>query len=169
MQNRDLLQELPNSMNREKRPLDTDVLVEFEKKPFEVQDFRKFTNRFVESTEEWYLELIKKDRTITTCNQLDLETLGFWLIMPKNLYGDWTWQAYINLSNWSFHSYSITPLSTHELCSKTRVMDLHRKLETRSHVGVIWCNFHAFQLLLTRFTQGNLCCISLGGAPFIKT
>ena len=52
MQNRDLLQELPNSMNREKRPLDTDVLVEFEKKPFEVQDFRKFTNRFVESTEE---------------------------------------------------------------------------------------------------------------------
>ena len=34
-----------------------------------------------------YLKLIKKNQKITTCNQLDLETLGSWPIMPKNLFG----------------------------------------------------------------------------------
>ena len=31
------------------------------------------------------LQLIKKNRKITTCNPLDLETVGSWPIMPKNL------------------------------------------------------------------------------------
>ena len=32
-----------------------------------------------------YFELIKKNRKITTCNRLDLETLGSGHIVPKNL------------------------------------------------------------------------------------
>ena len=34
-----------------------------------------------------YLDIIKKDWKIATCNWLDLETIGSWLIMPKNLPG----------------------------------------------------------------------------------
>ena len=34
-----------------------------------------------------YLKLMKKNQNITTCNQPDLKTLGFWLIMPINLLG----------------------------------------------------------------------------------
>ena len=36
-----------------------------------------------------YLKLIKEIQTITTCNHLDLETLGWWLLVPKNLPGHW--------------------------------------------------------------------------------
>ena len=36
------------------------------------------------------LKSVKKNRKITTCNRLDLETLGFWLIMPKILPGHWS-------------------------------------------------------------------------------
>ena len=36
---------------------------------------------------EIYLKLVKKYQTITTCNQLDLETLGFWPMMAKHLPG----------------------------------------------------------------------------------
>ena len=48
---------------------------------------------------EIHLKLIKRNRKITACNQLDLETLRIWLIMPKNLRrhcygyidGNWQW------------------------------------------------------------------------------
>jgi hypothetical protein len=36
-----------------------------------------------------YLESIKKNRKTTTCDRLDLETLGSRLIMPKNLLEHW--------------------------------------------------------------------------------
>ena len=34
-----------------------------------------------------YLKLVKKNQKILICNLLDLGTLGFSLIMSKNLYG----------------------------------------------------------------------------------
>ena len=50
----------------------TDELVEFEKQLVEVQDFRKSIDKFREFY-GIYLKLVN----ITTCTQLDLETLGF--------------------------------------------------------------------------------------------
>jgi hypothetical protein len=38
-----------------------------------------------------HLKLSKKNRKITTCDRLDLETLGFWLIMPKDFPGHWSY------------------------------------------------------------------------------
>jgi len=49
-----------------------------------VQYFRKITNHF-RGICRIYLKLIKKSRKITTCNQLNLERLGFWPIMLKIL------------------------------------------------------------------------------------
>ena len=60
----------------------TDELVEFEKQLVEVQDFRKITHHFREIY-GIYSKLIKKNRKITTSNQLDLETLGFAQLCPK--------------------------------------------------------------------------------------
>ena len=59
---------------------------EFEKYLVEVQDFRKITDHFNGS---WriHLELIKKNRKMSTCNRLDFEALGSRPIMPKNLPG----------------------------------------------------------------------------------
>ena len=52
-----------------------DELVEFEKQPIEVQYFRELTDRF-SGIYGMYLKLIKENQKITTCNLLDLETLG---------------------------------------------------------------------------------------------
>jgi hypothetical protein len=47
-----------------------------------------------------YLELTKKNEWITTYNQLDLETLGFWAIMPKILPGHMTPALEIEIRDW---------------------------------------------------------------------
>ena len=61
-------------MNRENWPLVID-------EPIEVKDFKKITDHFYEI----YLISMKKNWKITTCDWLNLETLGFWPIMPKKL------------------------------------------------------------------------------------
>ena len=68
----------------ENRQLVTDELVELEKQPVEVQDCRKITDRF-RGIYRIYPNLIKENQRMLTCNQLDLQTLGSQLIMPKNL------------------------------------------------------------------------------------
>ena len=70
------------SMHGENWPLVTNELVEFEKSPVEVQDFRKITNhsRGIYWT---YLWLMKENQKMSTCKWSDMETLGSWLIMFK--------------------------------------------------------------------------------------
>ena len=75
-------------MNGEDRLLVTDELVQLKKWPVEVQDIRKITNHFWGIC-EIYIRLVMKIRKISTSNQLNLETLEFWPIMPKNLPGYW--------------------------------------------------------------------------------
>ena len=58
--------------------------VEFEKWPIEVQDFMKMIDHY-RGMNKIYLDLIKENRRMSTCNQLDLQTLGSQPIMPKNL------------------------------------------------------------------------------------
>ena len=73
----------------ENRQLDTDEPVEFEKKPVEVhQDCRKITDHF-RGIYRIYPNLIKENRRMSTCNRLDLQTLGSQLVMPKNLPDHW--------------------------------------------------------------------------------
>ena len=62
----------------------TDELIEFEKLTVEVQDCKKITNHF-RRNDRIYPNLIKKNRRMSTCNRLDLQTLGSQPIMPKNL------------------------------------------------------------------------------------
>jgi hypothetical protein len=52
--------------------------------PVEVQDCTKFTSCF-RGIHRIYPNSIKKNRKMSTCKQLDLQTLGSQLIMPKNL------------------------------------------------------------------------------------
>ena len=56
--------------------------------PVEVQDSRKTTDHF-RGIYEIYLKFFKKIQKITTYNRLDLNTLGFWPIIPNNLPGHW--------------------------------------------------------------------------------
>ena len=63
-------------MNWEHRPLVTDDPVEFEINLVKVEDFRKITHHFV-GIYRIYLKLMKRNRKITTCTWLDLETLAF--------------------------------------------------------------------------------------------
>ena len=62
-------------LNEENQSLVTDELVEFEKKPVEVQDFRRITHCFRE-TYKIYPKIIKRNQKIATYNRLDLETHG---------------------------------------------------------------------------------------------
>ena len=57
------------------RPLATDETVDFDKQPVEVQDLRNFTNHF-RGIYRIHLELMKKNRKMSTCNMLKLGTLG---------------------------------------------------------------------------------------------
>ena len=59
------------------------------------QDFKgKKLAIVIRGVERIYLKLVKKERkkaqTMSTCNQLDLETLGSRPIMLKNLLGHWS-------------------------------------------------------------------------------
>jgi hypothetical protein len=68
----------------ENQQLVTDEPVEFGKEPVKVQDCRKITDRF-RGNYEIYHNFIKENRRMSTCNQLDLQTLESRLIMPENL------------------------------------------------------------------------------------
>ena len=63
-------------MNEENRLLLINEQVEFEKQAVEVQDYRKITDPF-RGIFRIYHKLIQKNRKTTTCNRLDMETLGF--------------------------------------------------------------------------------------------
>ena len=52
--------------------------------PVEVENCRKITDRF-RIIYRIYPNLIKENRRMSTCNRLDLQTLGSQPIMPKNL------------------------------------------------------------------------------------
>ena len=49
-----------------------------------IQDCRKITDQF-RGICRIYPNLIKGNRRLSTCNRLDLQTLGFQSAMPKNL------------------------------------------------------------------------------------
>ena len=69
----------------ENRQLVTDEPDEFEKQPVEVQDYcRKITDHY-RGISRIYPNLMKENRRMSTCNQLDLQTLGSQPVMPKNL------------------------------------------------------------------------------------
>ena len=74
------------SMNRENRPPVTYGLVEFEKWLVKIEDFKKITNRF-RGINGIYFNSIKEIRKTTTCNRLDLETLGCNRLCPKIFLG----------------------------------------------------------------------------------
>ena len=68
----------------------TNEPVEFEKQPVEVQDCRNITHLFRGFYRRIYPNLIKENRRMSTCNRLDLQTLGSQpIIMPKNLPDHW--------------------------------------------------------------------------------
>ena len=71
-------------MIRENRRLVTNEPVEFEKQPVKVQDYRKITNH-LRGIYGIYPNLVKENRRMSTCNQLDSQTLGSQPVMPKNL------------------------------------------------------------------------------------
>ena len=62
----------------------TDEPVEFEEWLVEVQDFRKSTDHF-RGIYRIYLKLVKKNWTMSTCNQLNLKTLGSQPVVLKIL------------------------------------------------------------------------------------
>jgi hypothetical protein len=71
-------------MNMEIQLLVTYDPVDIEEWPIQVQDFRRIFDQF-RGIHELYLKLMKNNWKMSTCNWLDLETLGFWLIMSENL------------------------------------------------------------------------------------
>ena len=68
----------------ENRQLVTIKPVEFEKEHVEVEDCQKITDHFREIY-RMYPKLMKENRMMSTCDWLDLQTLGSQLVMPKNL------------------------------------------------------------------------------------
>lgn len=71
-----------------------------------LRDFRKIIHHF-RGIYGIYLKLMKKTRTMdTTCNQLNLETLGFWPLMsrksPQTLISNSRWDM------WYFHIVSVS-------------------------------------------------------------
>ena len=69
----------------ENRQLVTKEPVGLEKEPVKVhQDCRKFTNH-LRGVYTIYPNVMKENRRMSTCNRLDLQTLGPQPVMPKNL------------------------------------------------------------------------------------
>ena len=74
----------------ENRQLVTDEPIEFEGKPVDVQDCGKITDHFRGIYRIYYPNLTKGNRRLSTCNRLDLQTLGSQpVMMPKNLPDHW--------------------------------------------------------------------------------
>ena len=69
-------------------PLVTNELVELEKWPVEVQDRRNITDHF-RGIYRIYPYLIKERQRMSTCNRVDLQTLGSLPVMPKNVPDHW--------------------------------------------------------------------------------
>ena len=67
----------------ENRHLVTNKPVEFKKELVEVEDWRKITDHF-RGIYRMYPNLMKENRRISTCNILDLQTLGSQLVKSKN-------------------------------------------------------------------------------------
>ena len=67
----------------ENRHLVTNKPVEFKKELVEVEDWMKITDHF-RGIYRMYPNLMKENRRISTCNQLDLQTLGSQLVKSKN-------------------------------------------------------------------------------------
>ena len=63
------------TMIKENWMLVTSEMVEFEKEPVETQDYMKITDHF-RGINKIYPNLIKENRKMSTCNRLDLQTLG---------------------------------------------------------------------------------------------
>ena len=66
----------------------TDVPVEFKKWPVEVWDFRRITDQF-RGIYRIYLKWIKQNWKISTCNRLDLDSLGSWTDHVQKLPRHW--------------------------------------------------------------------------------
>jgi hypothetical protein len=84
--------------------------------PVEVQECRRITDHF-RGSYRIYPKLIKENRRMSTCNRLDLETLGSQPIGSKNLpnhcfkfggvFGDGLWTLSFNLRS---HNFTVTAL-----------------------------------------------------------
>ena len=68
----------------ENRQLVTDEPVEFDEKPVEVQDGKKIAGHY-RGICRICPNLMKENRRMSTCNRLDLQTLGSQPVVPKNL------------------------------------------------------------------------------------
>ena len=77
-----------SSVIGENRQLVTDEPAEFAKSPVEVQDCRKITDKF-RGVYGIYPNLLKENRRMSTCNRLDLQTLGSQPVIPKKLPDHW--------------------------------------------------------------------------------
>ena len=71
-------------MNGENQPLIIDELVEIEKKAVQIQEFEE---NYHSIQRKWpnIPQFNEKEGEMSTCHQLVVETLGPWLIMPRNL------------------------------------------------------------------------------------
>ena len=76
------------AMIGENRQRVTDEPVEFEENPVEVQDCRKRTDHF-QGIYRIYPNLTNENWRMSTCNRLDLQTLGSRPLMLKNLPDHW--------------------------------------------------------------------------------
>jgi hypothetical protein len=63
--------------------------------PAEFQDCRRITDHF-RGMYRIYPNLMKKNRRMSTCNWLDLQTLGSQPVMPTNLPDHWWWPSICN-------------------------------------------------------------------------
>jgi hypothetical protein len=104
-------EDLNGSMNRENGPLVTEYcsrLSLINSQLSLVNSQLKFTTPgklpIILEDSSIYLMLVKENQKITTCNQLDLEALGFWVIMTNNLVTHWDNSHYASTWLWSFMS-----------------------------------------------------------------
>ena len=63
-------------MDKSERSMNGENGLQVTNEPIEVQDFRKIIDH-LRGVYGIYLKLIQKNQKITTCNHLDLESLGF--------------------------------------------------------------------------------------------
>ena len=80
---------------------------------------RKITNHF-KGIYRIYPNLIKENRKVSACNRLDLQTLEYGLVMPKNLPGHWSLPSSLDT--------------------------IFLSLESQSTRANAWVNFHTYAL-----------------------
>ena len=86
-------------MNREIRLLVIDEPAEFGRQTVEVQDFKNFTDPR-RGIHRVYLKVMQDKEKMSTFHQLDLETLGSWLVMLKAFPGDCWYIQSLAESDW---------------------------------------------------------------------